>query len=113
MNSKIMGKLRPYVGFSRFSGPNECACLIFAHTAREAKRVGFQAMGDEIADGEFTDFGVRLMRDADHLVNEMTCDFPHVIDSPKTCSVCELWGSELNEDGVCETCEEYWEANGA
>lgn len=90
--------LKPYMGFSRAGGSVEGAVLIFAHNAREAKKVGWGSLVYDICDGEYTDFAVRLIRDGEYLFSDadpekLKADQAHVIESPKSvCSNCELWG---------------------
>jgi hypothetical protein len=33
-------------------------------------------------------------------------EMSHVIDSPKICNSCELWGYYADEDGICEGCDQ-------
>ncbi len=84
--------LKPYMGFSRSAGAEEGACLIFARTVKEAKRIGFPTVGGWL-DTPWTDFAVQRLN-APHLLNEASPDkmasgTPHVIASPKICPVCE------------------------
>ena len=86
--------------------------MIFAHTAREAKKVGFNGIGADISGDEFIDFGVLLIKDADWLWQEadeekLLNDIPHVIDDPTVCKGCEVWGIELLENGYCLDCDGY------
>ena|SRR5690349_18464993 len=100
--------MRPYMvhgGDSR-----DGACLVFAHTVREARRVGFPILDNwECAD--WIDCRAELLRDKQHLFAEadqekLAAGIAHAIESPKTCPNCELWGGELNEnENGCEFCE--------
>jgi len=99
-----------YMGFSREIGPEEGAVLIFAHTAREAKKIGWYALSDFFT-MEFTDVAVRRITDShDWLWNEANQDklkneIPHVNDNPHSCKRCEMWGhAEILENGFCEDC---------
>lgn len=104
--------LKTYIGYSQFAGSYEGACLIFAHSAREARVVGWQEAANMFTD-EYIDFVVRRIRgewfykeaDQDKLANDM----PHVVIDVRSCNRCEQWGqSEISEDGLCEECK--WEA---
>lgn len=101
--------LKPYMFFSRCSGSQEGAALVFAHTAREAKTVGWQYCSGLIVD-EFTDCAVRLLRDSEYLFQEanqekLKLDKAHANDNPRTCSYCQLWGvGPIGSDGMCEGC---------
>lgn len=102
--------MKAYMGYDAGNGSWEGAVLIFAHNAREAKRVG----GPEVRllfGSEFIDVRVRLIKDADHLFPEadqekLSQGIAHVIDSPRSCVRCEYWGYPIGEDGVCELCRE-------
>ena len=106
--------MKPYMGYSREGGSREGAVLIFAHNIKEAKRIGFKVLSSWITD-EYTDMAVTLIKKGDFLfeqVSDWSKDklakgIPHVLDSPPSCKVCELWGSELNENGLCEDCQDY------
>lgn len=103
-----MSNLKMYMGYSRAGGSEFGAVLIFAHTVREARIVGFT----ELLTDEYIDFAANLIphentwllenADQDKLKNNI----PHVIDNPKTCNDCELWGhSKILDNGSCEECE--------
>lgn len=103
-------KLKIYMYFSRSAGPNEGAALVFAHTAKEAKAVGWARVADLFTD-EYIDIGIRWLRDSDYLFKEgdpekLKNNIPHANDSPTTCKACELWGEELNGKGYCYGCQE-------
>jgi hypothetical protein len=84
----MKNQLNPYMGFSREMGPEEGACLIFSHTAREAKKL------DQL----------HIFAEAD--LDKLRTGIAHAIECPKTCHRCEHWGYELNHDGFCENCTE-------
>ena len=105
--------LKQYMGYDNMGGASEGAVLIFAHNAREAKRIGWDAPTflRDICSGEYINLRVSWMKDSPHIYKEAKQDklkegIPHVIECPTTCTGCELWGYDLNEDGYCETCEE-------
>jgi len=107
--------MKPYMGFSRTAGAHNGAILIFAHTAREARAVGWKEFGRELTD-EFTYFAVRrmwkapwLFKDADR--SKILRDKPHFIDAPTSCERCEKWGFEII-DGVCSECRKEEAADG-
>ena len=101
--------LKPYMGYSREGGTVEGAVLIFAHNVKEAKRIAWPEISSFFTD-EFTDMAVTLIKDGSFLSEQVAQwskdkiakDEPHVVDSPPSCKVCELWGNELNEVGLCE-----------
>lgn len=102
--------LNAYMGYSRSAGSSEAACLIFAHTGKEAKKVGYQTIRDWGAT-PWTDFAVKRLN-APHLLseadtNKFSAGTPHVIESPKVCPVCEKWGGALLENvkAGCNFCD--------
>lgn len=104
-----MCDLNMYMGFSRGAGPFEGAALIFANTAREAKKIGYRGIGWDLTGGDFLDFGIKRIKGADYLLKEadqikLEAGIPHVIDAPRCCSRCEMWGNEILENGLCTDC---------
>jgi hypothetical protein len=102
--------LKPYCGFSRAGGPAECAVLILAHSAREARKVGWQGTCCDITD-EYIDFAVRLMRDSEHLLKhgnvlDLASDQAHVVWDVPDCKQCECWGDPIGPDGLCPGCRD-------
>lgn len=98
--------MKAYMGFSIGAGAREGAILIFAHTAREAKKVGYPHLNDWVE--EFIDFGVRLIKDADWLFleadqNKLADHISHVIE-PKYCNQCGMWGHAVIRNGLCTDC---------
>ena len=100
-------KMRAYMTFSRLAGPQEGALLVFARTAKEARRKVFRNAQD-LLHMEWTDLQVRWLRDGadSHRIPEMEeAGEPYVIEAPKSCRDCELWYSEgYDDDGRCDDC---------
>ena len=101
--------LKPYMAYSREMGAQECAILIFAPTAKEAKKLGWLAR-DFLTD-EFTDLAVKFLKDEPWIFKDANQEklhlrTPHVIENPSCCKSCEHWGLKLNENGLCEDCQE-------
>jgi hypothetical protein len=101
-------KLNMYMGYSREMGPGEGAVLIFAHTAREARKIAWA--GFVFLDTDYLDFAVNRLWNKDWLYEEadqdkLDADTPHVIDSPKGCESCWHWGHEpIGDDDLCNSC---------
>lgn len=95
--------MKKYCGFSAGIGQSECAVLIFANNAREAKKLCYSSMANDFFES-YTDVRVKLIKDADYLDSCKKCENPHVIDDPPYCKKCETWGYKLNENGICERC---------
>jgi hypothetical protein len=103
--------LKPYIGYSRSLGASDGAILIFANSAREAKKIGFPYV-DNLLTFEFTDFAVNRLWDRDFVFvdadpNLVKGNIPHVIDNPTCCEDCGYFGHEkINpESGICIACE--------
>ncbi len=101
--------LKIYIGYS--GEPEDGACLIFAHNAKEAKRIGYPVDKGWNWDSEFIDYRVTWLKKHDWLYKEadpvkLAADEAHVIDDPKSCKRCELWGAELDAEGICTDCRE-------
>lgn len=101
-----------YMGYEKDS-ISECAVLIFAHTAREAKRLCWPVIRDycNLLSGDYPDLRVTRLRDHEWLRSEARHDYPHVIDNPQGCESCCQWGSSEIVEGLCQDCrdEQAWE----
>ena len=103
--------LKAYSVHSLFSGPQEVAMLVFAHTVQEAQVVGWREGANDLTD-RFIDLAASLMGKHPWLFEEanqekLAADVPHLIWNIKSCSVCECWGqSRIGEDGLCDRCKE-------
>ena len=103
--------LKTYMGYSRATGAEEGAILIFAHSVKEARKVGWNTLGSTLTD-EYIDFAATLLRNTPWLRDEayglkLANDQAHVIDNPKSCKECETWGMyPIGEDGLCEECRD-------
>ena len=103
--------LNAYVIFSRNGDVENGAALVFAHTAQEARVVGWRGIGSDLTD-EYTDLAANRLRNKPWLFDEALAvkfanDEAHVIDDPKSCRTCEWWGqSPIGKDGLCEKCRE-------
>ncbi len=103
--------LNIYMGFSRFDGAEQGACLIFAHTVKEARKLAFPILQDWNVCDEWIDCAAYRIRDKDYFYRDADQDnlnsgIAHVIESPIVCKQCGLWGTEINEVGICNDCEE-------
>ena len=103
--------LNTYMIFSRTGDVENGAALVFAHTAQEARVVGWRGIGSDLTD-EYTDLAANRLRNKPWLFDEALAvkfanDEAHVIDDPKSCRTCECWGqSPIGEDGLCEGCRQ-------
>lgn len=101
--------LKPYIFYG--GKPQDGAFLVFAHTAKEARIVGWECCGSLLVD-RYIDCRASLMRNSDYLFAEadqdkLIKDLPHVVLSPRCCDECHYWGkSAIGHDGLCEECRE-------
>lgn len=105
-----MSELKTYMGYDETAGSAEGAVLIFAHSTREARKIGFPHIRSWF-DTEWIDMRARRLTDhVDHLIGEADTDkfaagIPHVVDDPKVCPTCQLWGGgSIDENGRCDLC---------
>ena len=95
-----MGSLNPYMVYDRSLGPAEGAVLVFAHTGKEARRLGYYAIIGLWEVGWINCASCRLDHDPHIMEQAISDEEPHVIDSPHTCPRCEKWGNKpLGPDG--------------
>lgn len=111
MKEKIK-KLKPYMVFSRFNGPEEGAFLVFAHTVQEARVTAWRSGdGNDLTD-DYLDFGASLIRKAGFLWNEANPilaakNQAHVVRNVRSCDKCGMWGhSPILANGVCQDCQD-------
>jgi len=102
--------LNAYMGFDRLAGQQEGAVLIFARTAKEARRLGWRYMRDWF-DTEWIHMAVCKVREnveflrGDANAEKLASDTPHVIETPRCCPNCEAWGGGApDENGRCDYC---------
>ena len=108
-------KLRAYIVYSISGGTHEGACLVFAQSVKEARKLGFSVTSDWF-DSDWIDTGAEWLKGEryTHLFRteanqeKLKNGIAHVIESPKSCARCELWGSEI-KDEICEDCKEVEE----
>lgn len=98
--------INPYMVFD--GDPAEGAALVFAKTAREARKLGFNALR-EWFDSEWINVRARRQREYQDYLMELYDDGRAVIDDPPSCPVCEKWGSPIRDDGQgCDFCYVDW-----
>ena len=97
--------MKIYIGFDSYQGAGEGACLIFANTAREAKKLAYPIIRGWF-DTEWIETGVKMLRDMEYLKSQATSDLPHAIECPETCPKCELWGTGEIVNGSCPVCND-------
>ncbi len=97
--------MKMYMGFNSFYGKNEAACLVFANTAKEAKKIAFPVIENWFGGG-WLEVKIKMLRDSEYLKSLSTSALPHVIEFPETCPKCELWGTGEIVNGSCSNCKE-------
>jgi hypothetical protein len=103
------GKLKPYMVYSEDAGSSDGASLVFARTVREARVIGWRELNGLYTD-DYLDFNARLIKDSEYLFDEadkekLQKNEPHVIETPRGCERCEMWGmGKINDEGLCENC---------
>jgi hypothetical protein len=96
--------MKKYIAYSRAAGAFESALLVFANSAKEAKKIFWNDYDADLVCSEYIDIGVKLLRNKPWLDKEAVKDTPHCI-SPKYCKCCGIWGqSEIGKDDLCDSC---------
>lgn len=98
-------KLKAYMGYSRSGESFEGAVLIFDYSAREARKNQFHGLITDICNGEYLDFACTIIKD-ESIFEYAKSDKPHTIEDPPTCTECNLWGTKIGDDGLCNPCRE-------
>ncbi len=100
-------QLKPYSAYSRCAGPCEGAVLVFAHTVQEARIIAWNTSWlSDMCDDEWIDLAASKLESNLWIMKQATSEEPHVIESPVTCEGCLMWGYDLDENGICESCRE-------
>ena len=90
--------------------PYEAACIVFAHTAREARKVGWATIHSWTS-CNFIQVKAKWLSDSEHIFaqadrEKLVLGKSHVVECPMVCSNCQQWGYVLDADGYCEGCAE-------
>ena len=102
-----MKDLKPYMVCSRTAGAAEGAILVFAHTVKEARKIGWKTGWlKDLCDGEWIDLQAYKINSEPWIMKQAKSEEPHSIEIPETCHDCLMWGFELDEKGLCESCSE-------
>lgn len=86
--------------------PEDGAVLVFAYTAREAKRMGWGTIVNDYATATYPEVRVKWARDADPKVWGVT---EPVVLEPDGCEACFQWYTDAplsNANGLCALCAE-------
>lgn len=103
--------MKAYMATSRDAGYGEPAVLVFAHNVREAVNLSRPILDEWEMLESYIDAAAYLLKDVDWIFayanqDKLKSDIAHVIESPPICKSCELWGTKLNEGGICENCSD-------
>jgi hypothetical protein len=100
--------MKMYMVYSEGAGPSEGAVLAFADSASQAKSLAFKGTYINELCEDYTDVRAHIIKDRDWLESEKRKDVPHVIETPKCCDQCLMWGgsSPVGDDGLCDDCRE-------
>ena len=83
--------------------PREGAALVFADTAKQAKKLAWGTLKDWF-DSDWTNVRARRLKAHERYLLSLY-DGRAVLETPPTCDVCEMWGAPLRPDGNgCENC---------
>ena len=82
------------------------AVLVFANSAREARKLAYPVIQGWWSDAQWVHIRTKWLSSEEtqwlHRLHSSGAA-SEVIESPPTCSRCELWGAEL-VDGICKNC---------
>lgn len=97
--------MKAYMAYSACAGASEGAVLVFAENIKQAKQFAWASYIFDMCDGEYIDLRVRWLKDEPWIFEQMKKEAPHIIESPKSCERCEIWGLEMVGD-LCVDCYE-------
>ena len=95
--------LNTYMAWVKGVGPDEGACLIFARTAREARKIAWPILAGWWGADCWTSTRTRRLCNMPWLYKEadaakLAAGVAHAIECPTCCDHCELWGLEDPEN---------------
>ena len=104
-NAVKSSSMKAYMIYSRTAGAEDSACLVFAHKAIEARKLGFHVGWWDF----WIDIAVHWIQDNPQIFREadqekLKAGIAHVIESPQLCERCELWGVYLDDNNICDDC---------
>jgi len=101
------GVLRAYMVFDRLGGSEDCAVLVYARNAKEARTLGYATLYGYCSDCLWVDCTTRWLRSGAPYYRDPYETVAHVVE-PDVCDHCEYWfESGLDKDGLCESCAEF------
>jgi hypothetical protein len=107
-----MKPLKIYMGYDSSLGSEEAAVLIFAHSSKEARKLGWEDMKllhntawTEMAVLALRRNTVALSQNADPV--KLAAGEAHVVTNMSVCPNCYLFGEDgVDENGLCGYCGE-------
>ncbi len=84
--------MKAYMVYDRIAGSGECAMLVFANTAKEAKKVSWAAYWCSEICESWIDWAVKLIRDCPEHLKGLDNGKVQVIESVDACPSCDSWG---------------------
>lgn len=94
--------MKAYMAYDRNLGSGEGAMLVFANTAKEAKKVSY---GLGWFNSDWIDWVATLIKDLPEHLKKLDDGSVQTIESPQVCKSCECWGGHILEGG-CSLCVE-------
>jgi hypothetical protein len=101
--------LNAYMVFSKSDGSEAGACLVFADNAEFAREMAYYCdycdhweLLNDIEAHQIKD-NPQIFKEADQ--EKFKIGVAHVIENPKSCEKCGLWGGYLDDNDICEDCQ--------
>jgi hypothetical protein len=96
--------------YDSMAGPECGAGLVFAHSVKEARHVGWKTLSDW-HDSAWINIRARRLKETGTLLSQAdgslyNAGTPHIIESPIACKGCESWFDDYDSNGYCEACHE-------
>lgn len=88
------------MAYDRIEGPGEAAMLVFAESAKEARKISH---GAHWCTSDWIDWVATRMWDVPEHLAALDNGNEQIIEAPPTCPSCDCWGGHLLPGG-CDYC---------
>ena len=98
--------MNKYMAYDKGAGKEEGACLVFANSSQEARKLAYSVIQGWFDECDWIDIVAKTIKGHEYLNEECKSGEPHVIESPESCTQCGNWGVGAIICELCPACRE-------